>query len=80
MLFFPDVYKKIENVNGNDELTMLMEIPRSKVKHKDYQFRYRVTTDNPFKVLLNCFHIYDYEENEGKYEFHMFWGAMKVEK
>ena len=39
-----------------------------------------MTTDNPFKVLLNCFHVYDYEENEDKYDFHMFWGALKPEK
>jgi len=59
---------------------MIMEIPRSKLKNKEYEFRYRVTTDNPFKVLLNCFYIYDYEENEAKYDFHLFWGALKPEK
>ena len=39
-----------------------------------------MTTDNPFKVLLNCFNIYDFQENENNYDFHMFWGQMPPEK
>ncbi len=59
VLFFPNIYKKIEDCQ-NYETAMLLQIPIEKIKKNDYQFKYRMTTDNPFKVLLNCFNIYDF--------------------